>query len=167
MSRPGFKSKPQRLKPGSLFGYIGTSGTRALPGGFCDEGARIGNDHWRSAMKNDRDWSALVGFSPLAICIVYVWNPLGRREVIFDAGLILLAVWSLWRNPLRGKPGSILFFVLGYAIATIAALVAFSSRHQAASAFWAGVFFVLAGGWWLRYRQNITNEKSFELGAEG
>jgi hypothetical protein len=44
MSRPGFKSKPQRLKPRSLLRVIGTSRTRALPGGFSGEVCRFGKD---------------------------------------------------------------------------------------------------------------------------
>jgi hypothetical protein len=35
MSRPGFNGEPQRLKPRSLPSLNRTSGTRALPGGFC------------------------------------------------------------------------------------------------------------------------------------
>jgi hypothetical protein len=116
----------------------------------------LGKSGGRLLMKSDRIWSALTGVGPLALCIVYLWNPWGRRELVFDAALIVLALWALWQNPFRGKPRSALFFGVEYAAAAIAAIVAFIYRHHTASALWIGLFLAFACGWFYRYRHDVS-----------
>jgi hypothetical protein len=108
-------------------------------------------------MTRDQISSALIGVGPLALCIVYLWTPLERRELVFDVALIGLALWGLLQNPFRGKPRSALFFGVEYTAAAIAALVVFTYRHQLTSALWAGVFLIFACGWWYRYRNDVSS----------
>jgi len=116
----------------------------------------LGKSVGRLPMARDRILSALVGVGPLALCVVYLWNPWGRREVAFDAALIVLAIWALLQNPFRGKPRAALFFGVEYAAAAISAMVAFLYRHHTASALWAALFLALACGCLYRYRHDVS-----------
>jgi hypothetical protein len=108
-------------------------------------------------MKNDRVWQAVIGFGPLALCIVYLWNPWKERGLIFDVGLCGLAAWALWQNPFRGRPQSALLLGAGYAAAVIRELVNFLYGHRRTDVLWAGIFFFFAVGWWYRYRHDVNS----------
>ncbi len=106
--------------------------------------------------KDDRVWQAVISLVPLSLFIVYLWNPGQRRELIFDVAVLGLALWSILRNPFRGRPRPALFFSVVYAAVAVSEAVGFLHRHQLWNAVLVGVFLAFAVGWWYRYRQDVN-----------
>ena len=107
-------------------------------------------------MRVGRTGQIVAGCLPLALFVLYAWNPLGRGAAVLQFTMVVLAVWSLFRASVRGRKATF-FLALLYAVAAIGALASFLSRHHSSDAVWAGGFSGFAAGWAHRHSRSAES----------
>ena len=107
----------------------------------------------------ERIWTAVIGFGPLAVFILYWWNPGNSANLIFTSSLIVLSIATLFRNPFQRTTWKSALVSIIYVLFGAISAVRWLYTHLFVEAVWAVTFLLFAMVWAYRYWKGTTNHR--------